>query len=490
MTHETSDNQTLPAEEENEFWDAEMEKIVDPELGIDDFPNSRTKGVLYGLQHSLVDPNPFLYPLIIGAAAGWAGSTIAYVVQATLIFSMLTTLIQTTYGNRLPIIQSASLADTGVMATVAATIGVPAMWMGAFIGGLIEAVVGASKVLKNLKNVITPVVSGAVITVIGIYLAQVGMDWVVVAGAETTIDSVSARFAFAGAVILFFILLTFLGEIWSPLLSRGALFFSLIAIGVIVPLTTDTIGLTNALDLAPVAEAAWFGVPTPGHEGLPFLDWPIVTGAIVAIAIEYLGSISESIGDYAATCAVSGVSLSEEKINRGITLEGVASSVSVLFGGLPMTSYSQNVGIIATTRVASRKVVAIGGIFLGLYGLVPKVGQLVIAIPQAVLGGVFLVITGMIAVAGIRTIAQSERTEANMLTAALTIAIALTLPSAASGSKWVNALPSGLEVFVSSGIVLSVVVGAVLNLFVGQVLEPFVNGRVSTAEETVETADD
>jgi xanthine/uracil permease len=77
-----------------------------------------------------------------------------------------------------------------------------------------------------------------------------------------------------------------------------------------------------------------------------------------------------------------------------------------------------------------------------------------------------------------------------MLTAALTIAIALTLPSAASGSEWVNALPSGLEVFVSSGIVLSVVVGAVLNLFVGQVLEPFVNGRVSTAEETVETADD
>ena len=332
MTLETGDSQAVAADGENEFWDTEMEKIVDPELGIDDFPDSRVKGVLYGLQHSLVDPNPFLYPLIIGAAAGWAGSTIAYVVQTTLVFSMLMTLIQTTYGNRLPIMQSASLADTGVMATVAATIGVPAMWMGAFIGGLVEAVVGASKVLKHLKNVITPVVSGAVITVIGIYLAQVGMDWVVVAGAETTIDSVSGRFAFAGAVILFFIALTFLGQIWSPILSRGALFFSLIAIGVVVPLVTDAMGLTSALDLAPVAEAAWFGLPTPGHEGLPFLDWPIVGGAIAAVAIGYLGSISESIGDYAATCAVSGVPLSEEKINRGITLEGVASSASVLLG--------------------------------------------------------------------------------------------------------------------------------------------------------------
>ncbi|MDY6764839.1 MAG: solute carrier family 23 protein [Halobacteria archaeon] len=476
----------MASEPTESFWEREMAEIVEPEIGIDDFPENPVEGVLYGFQHTLVDTTPFIVPLIVAGAAGWSGATVAYVIQATLVFSMITTVAQTMYGNRLPLVQSASLADAGVMATVAGAISVPAMWMGAFIGGIFEAVVGASRVLKYLRTVFTPVVSGAVIIVIGLSLAQVGMGWIANSGPGNTIPTAGGRFAFAGLTIALVIVLKFLGKLrFGGVLSRGALLISLLLVGLVVPAITDAAGLTsNVLNLQPVFDAAWIGIPTPGRLGLPGLDWPIVGAAVLAISIGYIGSIAESIGDYAATCAVSATTLDEKKINRGITVEGLGSAAATLFGGLPMTSYSQNVGVIATTRVASRKVVAIGGIFLGIYGLIPKIGRLITVIPLAVLGGVFLIITGMIAVSGIRMVAHAENKDANFLTAALTIAVALTLPSLASGSDWVGALPNGLEVFVTNGIVLAVVFGIVLSLLMGRIFEPYVSGRMSSASES------
>ncbi|MFB6187141.1 MAG: solute carrier family 23 protein, partial [Halobacteriaceae archaeon] len=295
------------AQEETALWDREMENIVEPELGIDEFPDNPVLGVLYGFQHTLVDTTPFIVPLIIAGAAGWNAATIAYVIQATLVFSMLTTVVQTMWGNRLPVIQSASLADAGVMATVAGAISVPAMWMGGFIGGLFEAVVGGSRVLKYLRNVFTPVVSGAVITVIGISLAQVGMGWIVSTGPGNTIADPSLRFIFAGVTILLVILLKFFGKLgFGRIISRGSLLISLLFMGIVVPLVTDAVGITSgAINLQPVVDAAWFGFPIPGHEGLPFTDWPLIAGAVVAVSIGYVGSIAESLGDYAATCAVS-----------------------------------------------------------------------------------------------------------------------------------------------------------------------------------------
>lgn len=470
----------MSSTDQTEFWDEEMGEIVEPELGIEEFPDNPATGFLYALQHTLVDTTPFIIPIIVAGGAGWNADTIAAVLQATLVFSMITTVAQTMYGNRLPLIQSASLADAGVMATVASAISVPAMWMGAFVGGLVEAAIGASRVLKYLKSVFTPVVSGAVITVIGLSLANVGMGWIV-SNPGNTIVTTEGRFVFAGATILLIIIFKFLGKgRMGGVVSRGALLFSLLIMGVVVPAITDSAGLTNALNLEPVADAAWVGLPIPGDQGLPFSDWPIVTAAVIAVTIGYIGSIAESVGDYAATCAVSGTTLSEEKINRGITVEGLGSAVSTLFGGLPMTSYSQNVGVIATTRVASRRVVALAGIILGIYGLIPKVGQLITVIPLAVLGGVFITITGMIAVSGIRLIASAERTDANLLTAALTLATALTLPGLVSGTDWVQTLPNGAEVFVTNAIVLAVVFGIVLNLVIGRVLGPYVSDEAAS----------
>src|ERR1044071_479296 len=169
--------------------------------------------------------------------------------------------------------------------------------------------------------------------------------------------------------------------------------------------------MRGLVDFAAVACAPWLGLPRLFVFGGPGLGWTLAGGAIFGVIIGYVGSIAESIGDYAGTCAVSGVTYRMRHIHRGITVEGIASAVGPLFGGLPLTTYAQNTGVIATTRVASRRVVQVADVILLLYGLSPKLGALLVLIPRPVVGAVFLVICGMIATAGLRLLACGEKDE-------------------------------------------------------------------------------
>jgi xanthine/uracil permease len=158
-------------------------------------------------------------------------------------------------------------------------------------------------------------------------------------------------------------------------------------------------------------------------------------------------------------------------MNRGITVEGIASAVGPLFGALPLTTYSQNVGVIATTRVASRRVVQVAAGLLLLYGLSPKLGALLVLIPRPVVGDVFLVICGMIATAGLRLLASGPRDEVYYLTTALGLAAALTLPLVAPAQKeWFTALPPLGRLMLSNGVVLAVTLGVGLNGILGALL--------------------
>src|SRR6185436_4098511 len=165
-------------------------------------------------------------------------------------------------------------------------------------------------------------------------------------------------------------------------LARGAILFSLLIWGVGVA------GAAGLADFAAVARAPWFGLPRLFIFGGPGMGWTLAAGAVFGVLIGYVGSIAESIGDYAGTCAVSGVPYRMRHIHRGITVEGIASMIGPLFGGLPLTTYSQNTGVIATTRVASRRVVQVAALILLLYGLSPKTGTLLVLIPRPVVGAV------------------------------------------------------------------------------------------------------
>lgn len=192
----------------------------------------------------------------------------------------------------------------------------------------------------------------------------------------------------------------------------------------------------------------------------------------------YMSSIMESISDYAAVCSVTDTEFSEDTINRGITVEGLASAGSVFFGGLPMTSYSQNIGIIATTGIASRRVIVIAGLFYGLYGLVPKIGILITSISSSVLGGAFLVLTGMIAVSGLWMVSNADRSRENLLIGALTIVLPLALPHIVSGTEFIESVPETIKVLLTSSIVLAVLTGILVSFVIAKILDPLVSDGV------------
>jgi xanthine/uracil permease len=260
--------------------------------------------------------------------------------------------------------------------------------------------------------------------------------------------------------------LTLLGNhLGWGLLSRAAILGSLLLFGV---LGAALLGVAN---FEAVARAPWLGLPKLFLFGGPFLGWELVGAALFAVGVGYIGSMAEAIGDYAGTCAVSGVTYRVSHMNRGITLEGIASAVGPLFGALPLTTYSQNTGVIATTKVASRRVVQVAAVLLLAYGLCPKIGALLVVIPRPIVGAVFLVICGMIATAGLRLIGSGAKDDRTFLTTAVTLSLALTLPLVVpTSSEWFKSLPALAKLMLTNSVVIAVTLGVGLNAVLGTAL--------------------
>jgi xanthine/uracil permease len=233
-------------------------------------------------------------------------------------------------------------------------------------------------------------------------------------------------------------------------------------------------GAFGLVDWSLVAERAWLAWPAFFPYGGPGFGWEFAWAAVLAVLAGYFGSMVESLGDYAATAAVAGSPYTVRHMNRGIFAEGLGSALAACFGGLPCTSYTQNVGIIAATRVASRVVVQVAAVVLLLYGLSPKFGALLVAMPRPVLGGVFILVCGMIAVSGIRLLAAAAPTLGNSVVAGTTLIVAIGLPVHARyglGTGWLEALPPFAGLVVTNPVVLAVLLGvglhAALNLVAG-----------------------
>lgn len=435
---------------EERVWEEDLE-ILTPHYGVDDVPPP-AETLLYAWQHTLVDVSPFVLPLIVAGAVGYSAAQAAYMISACLVLMGVSTFVNVTWGNRLPSVLGPSATDTGAMATAGAIFGAPAMWMAGFVGGLVETAVGASGAFRHLRRFLPPYVCGIVVLTIGITLARVAGGWLFA-------DPRPGMLGLAAAAVASILLLTVIGHRFGMgVLARGSILFSLLVWGV---------GVAGALGLADfeaLARAPWFGLPRLFAFGGPGLGWTLAAGAVFGVLVGYVGSAAEAIGDYAGTCAVSGVTYRVRHIHRGITVEGIASAVGPLFGALPLTTYSQNTGVIATTRVASRRVVQVAAMILLLYGLSPKTGALLVLIPRPVVGGVFLVVCGMIATAGLRLLACGEKDEVFLVTTAVSLIAALTLPLAAGAQKeWLETLAPTARLFLTNGVVIAITLGIVLN---------------------------
>lgn len=431
-------------------------EVLKPHFGIDDVPKP-AELALYAWQHTLVDVSPFVLPLVVAKAVGYGEVEAAAMISTCLALMGFFTFVNATWGHRLPSVMGPSATMTGAMAAVGASFGAAAMWAAACFGGLIQTLLGASGALGFLRRFLPPAVCGLIVLTIGVSLARVAAGWVLAVP-----DNRMAALVVATALSI--LGLTVVGHRFGlGLLARGAILFSLIGVGLVIG------GLAGATRFEPVAQAAWFGLPrlfpfeSPG-------EWNLIGAAVAALLIAYLGVIAESIGDYAGTCAVSGVTYRVSHMRRGITVEGIASTLAPIFGAIPLTTYSQNTGVIATTRVASRRVVQVAALILMAYGLSPKVGALLVVIPRPILGVVFLVVCGMIAVAGLRLLFAGEKDEAWTLTTALTLSAALALPVAAAGSAWLKDQSDLVRLFMTNGVVIATVLGILLNFILRKAL--------------------
>lgn len=439
---------------DDDVWE-ELPALASPDYAIDERPARWWESLLYGWQHTLVDISPFVLPLAVTAAIGMTASETASFINFCLFSMGVATLIQTTVGNRLPIIQGPSATLTGTVAPVAAQLGAGAMWGGVLVGALVEMAVGATRALSVLRRLFPPAVAGVVVLTIALALGEVAV--------RLSVGDGSGRsFALAGSVIALVALLqTRLGGVAGGLVSRAAIFVSIWAVGLGLG------GFLGEVDWSLVAAKPWLAVPALFPWGGPGFGWEISAAAVLAILAGYFGSMVESLGDYAATCAVAGERYTVRHMNRGIFAEGLGSVVAAAFGGLPCTSYTQNVGIIAATRVASRFVVQIAAVILLLYGLSPKFGALLVALPRPVLGGVFVIVCGMIALSGVRLLSAARDTATNYLVAGTTLILAVGVPVQVRfglGEAWLEGRPVLLRLLLTNSVVLAVLLAVSLHL--------------------------
>ena len=447
-----------PADEA--VW-GEVPAVREPVYRIDERPKTWWESLLYGWQHTLVDISPFVLPLAVAGAVGMAAADKAQFINSCLLAMGLSTLIQTTFGNRLPIIQGPSATLTGTLAPIGGSLGAPAMWGGAFVGAILESLVGASRVLGQLRRLFPAAVSGVVIVAIGLALGQFAVRLAIG-------DGRPAGFGLAVTVIaMIFVLQIALRDVAGGILARGAIFLSIWVVGLAGG------SMLGEMDWSLVAEKPWLGLPRLFPYGGPGFGWEFTAAAILGVTVGYFGSMVESLGDYAATCAVSGETYRVRHMNRGILAEGAGSLLSTCLGAIPCTSYTQNVGIIAATGVASRFVVRVAAVILVLYGLCPKLGALLVAMPRPVLGGVFVLVCGMIATSGIRLLAAARPTTANSFVVGTTLVASVAVPIYTRfvlGEAWLVQQPALYRLLLSNTVVLAVVLGVGLNLLLNIIL--------------------
>ncbi len=432
------------------------------------------KAVPLGIQHVLAMFVSNVTPaIIIAGAAGFgfgsdAGAQgfpdMTYMIQMSMLFAGIATLFQTIgmgpVGARLPVVQGTSFAFIPIMIPLVAGKGVealPALFGGVLIGGLFHAALGT--VIGKIRFALPPLVTGLVVTMIGLALVKVGIQYA--AGGVPAIDKpeYGSLLNWSAALVVIFVTLG-LKFFTKGMLSVSAVFIGIV-VGYVYALMVGMVtvdGITGSW-----SRAATLQLPTPFAYGFEFSF-----AAVIGFCLMAFVSAVETVGDVSGIAkGGAGREATEEEIQGATYADGIGSAVAGIFGGLPNTSFSQNVGLIAMTGVMSRHVVTIGALFLILCGLVPKVGAVIRTIPIEVLGGGVIVMFGMVVAAGISMLSDVEWNRRNMVIFAISLSIGLGLQL---DPKAVQYLPDTLRILMTSGLLPAAAISIVLNLVLPQEL--------------------
>ncbi len=411
-----------------------------------------------GVQHVLAMFASNVTPsIIIAGAAGFAfgGEDMVYLVQMAMLFAGVATLFQTVgfgpIGARLPVMQGTSFAFVPIMIGIVKTSGMAALFGAVIVAGLFHTFLGS--VIGRIRHWFPPLVTGIVITAIGLALLPVGIKYASGGAAAFQMNAPEwGDFSRWGlALVVIFVALGF------KFFTRGTMSSAAILIGLIAGYVVGY--LTGAVNFGGVAKAAWFAVPQPFKYGIEFSAF-----AIIGMCLMSLVSAIETVGDISGI-AKGGANreATDKELSGGTYADGFGSFIAGLFGGLPNTSFSQNVGLISMTGVMSRSVVTLGALFLVACGLIPKVGAVVAAMPISVLGGGVIMMFGMVVSAGINMLSGVNWNRRNMIILAMSLSVGLGIQAV---PKSMQHLPDSFEMLMVSGLLPAAAISVILNLLI------------------------
>lgn len=416
------------------------------------------KAIPFGLQHILAMFVANLTPItIIASAGGLSQAEIAILLQNAMFVAGIATLIQLypiwKIGSRLPIVMGVSFTFVTILSTVAANYGYSAVIGAVICGGIFEGIIGLFA--KYWRKIIAPIVAASVVTAIGYSLFTVGARSF---GGGYSEDFGSAQNLLLGTITL----VVCLG--WN-ILAKGYLKQLSVLAGLIVGYIAAI--CMGKVDLSVIFSEGFISLP----RFLPYIP-EFNIGAIFSVAIIFMVSAAETIGD--TTAMVSGGlgrEIKSEEISGSLACDGFASAISALFGCPPVTSFSQNVGLINMTKVVNRFTIATGAGCMILAGLFPPIGNFFASLPESVLGGCTVMMFGTIMVSGIEMLSKAGFTQRNITIAALSLSIGIGFTAASETDLW-HIFPDVIQSVFSANVVAVVfVVSIVLNLVLPKNLE-------------------
>ncbi|HWU03643.1 MAG TPA: nucleobase:cation symporter-2 family protein [Novosphingobium sp.] len=423
------------------------------------------QAVPLGIQHVLaMFVSNLTPPIIVAGAAGFGfgsrdPSQLVYMIQMSMLFAGIATLMQTVglrvpglgpIGARLPLVQGTSFAFISVMVPIVAGRGVGAMaelTTAALCAGGLHALL--SRFVGRIRFALPPLVTGLVVLMIGLSLMRVGVQYAAggVSAIGTPAYGALGSWFLAGVVVVVTLGLKFFGRgLWS---SASVLLGLAAGYGVAVAM--------GRVDFSPIGQAGWVMVPMPFHFG-----FALSATAIIGFCLTGFVSSIETIGDVEVICeGTAGRRASDDELIGAVGADGVGTALAAVFGAMPNTTFSQNVGLIAITGVMSRHVVSVGAVFLIACGLLPRIGAAITTIPVEVLGGGVIVMFGMVASSALAMLSGVVWNQRNMLIfgVSLSLALGLQLEPAALAH-----LPGAAHDLLASGVLPAAVLALVLNL--------------------------
>ncbi|KOG52846.1 uracil permease [Streptomyces griseoflavus] len=408
-----------------------------------------------GLQHvAAMYAGVVAPPMIVGPACGLGPTETAFLMGASLFTAGIATLLQTLgfwkIGARLPFVNGVSFAGVTPMVAIgkAQSPGdaLPVIFGAVIVAGVLGFLL--APYFSKLVRFFPPVVTGTVITLIGVSLLPVAFDWS--QGGDATAHDYGSPVNIGMAALTFVIVLV-LRRVLRGFLQQISILLGLVA-GTLIAIP---VGIT---DFGEITEAAPVGFPTPFHFGAPQFD----AAAVLSMCIVMLVCMTESTADMLALGKIVDRPADERTIEGGLRADTLGTAISPLFNGFANSAFAQNIGLVAMTRVRSRFVVATGGLILIVLGLCPVAASVISLVPLPVLGGAGIVLFGSVAASGIQTLAAAAMDKGeNALIVAASVGIGL-IPIAAP--RFYHDFPKDMLVVLDSGISTGCIVAIVLNL--------------------------